>query len=282
MKYGASNVPVSSKNYRQGLTLVEVLIVILVSSIIMGSVVGLLFMFVFNSEEDIEYSTARQRGQMAFALLSKPVKQSSLGIPNTSDDFKTCFSENATVNSWDGPVHIESGGRVLNVAYAVPSGIAVEHETDFTQGSSITINLTSTDVESNDWVTFPSASSAFLVTDTGLSSIQVTPKATGTLPFFDELHYIHFLTARLSNGQLVVKDSLSTESLGIVEGIADIFFSYDPGEQIVTTSVLARGDRRHDDLVSPADIKDWPDNPVSNETRHYRVSVHTSSWRVRN
>lgn len=271
-----------SKSFK-GFTLVEILIVILIGSMIMGSVVGLLYTFVYSYEQDLEYTTARQRGQMVFTLLSGPLRQSGLGIPNTSADFQACFSVEADVNSWGGPLNVISGDRAIQVAYAVPSGIANEQEIIFTSGTNTNIDLTSGNVEpKTDWITFPSANAAFLINTPVTSPINVTPKSDGTLPFFDEIHYVSFLEARLENGEFIVEDPVNDETISTVTGIEDVIFDYDPDDGIITASVLARGDTRHDELVTPANVAGWPDNPVADETRHYRVSVHRSRWRVRN
>jgi len=267
----------------KGFTLVEVLIVILIGSMIMGSVVGLLYTFVYSYEQDLEYTTARQKGQMVFTLLAGPLRQSGLGLPNTSSDFQACFSLEADINSGNGPLNVISGDRAIQIAYALPSGIANEQEIIFTSGTASNLDLTAGNVQPpTDWITFPSANAPFFVNTPGTSPINVTPKSDGTLPFFDEIHYVRFLEARLVNGEFIVEDPVNDETISTVAGIEDVIFDYDPDDRIITASVLARGNTRHDEMVTPADVSGWPDNPVADETRHYRVSVHRSRWRVRN
>ena len=287
----------------KGFTLVELLVVILVSVLIMGAVLGLLYTFVFNYEESAEYSAARQRGQMAFALLSRPIVEAGLGIPNSETEFRSCFTDyledssipEEVVNDWDAPVYVRENSdgdesRDLYIVYSIPSGIANAEETYFSNGTSVTLNLTSTDFDGNyDWITFPSARAVFEVGShsAGSYSIEAIPKESGTLPLFDELHYIRFLHARVKDGQLVIEDPVTGDSLGRVEGIEDAVFSCDLDDQIVTTYVLARGDVRHSDFITTGDIDGWPNNgdtsvPDDDEARHYRLSAHTSSWRVRN
>jgi len=285
----ADNLSEKTFNRRsKGLTLVELLIVLLLGILITGTVVGLLFTFVKSYEENVEYTTARQRGQMVFTILSRPVKLAGLGMP-TSDDFGDCFSEEDEISSWEGPVDITGSDDILRIAYAVPSGIAVAEGKVYSSGSSLTIDLTSGDVAETDWITFPSANTVFKLNSTGSSEIDATPKSGngGTLPFFDELHYVRFLQSTLEDGIFKVIDPLTGNSLSSVEGIEDVFFEYKSEEKLLTAYILARGDVRHDEMVTPEIVPGWPKDkedvePLSDETRHYRVSVHTGSWRVRN
>jgi len=280
---------------RKGFTLVELLIVILIGSLIMGTVVGLLVFFINNFEINREYTAARQKGEMVFAILQKPILQVSLGMPNTSPDFGSCFAENSTLAHWNGPLNI-SNDRELFIAYAVPSGVAADSEYSFSQNDPFDIFLAGdlsglvgqidpSDLDSTEaWVTFPSTGNAFRVNELDLlnGGIKLVSKESSVIPFFDELHFIRALRVSLQNGLLIAEDLTRGEILGQVDGILDISFEMDHDADLLTASVLARGDVRNPRKVTPADLPDWPGNNLSDEMRHYRVSVLQTSWRVRN
>jgi|GEM_PF-1727492 prepilin-type N-terminal cleavage/methylation domain-containing protein len=291
---------------RRGFTLVELMLVILVSVLMMGTVVGLLYTFVLNYEENSEYSTARQRGQMAFALLSRSIAEAGLGISSDgleayikgiSPDLADDWEEDS---GWKMPVYVCDNAdgeksRDLYVVYALPSGLA-NMEEKFFADSAITIDLTSEDKENicedNLWLAFPSAGALFKFNrymTSDKDSIEATYQGVdgGTLPLFDELHFLRLLRATVENGQFVVRyldvaeDPPEWKSLGRVEGIEDMVFSRDLDDHIVTTYVLGRGDVKHDKLVTPETVDGWPDE-FEIPDRHYRISAHASGWRLRN
>ena len=286
---------------KKGFTLVELLIVILLGTVIMGSVVGLLFMFITNFEINSDYTAARQRGEMVFTILQEPVLHVSLGMPNTSPDFGNCFDDPAydpdlELSGWNGPLNIINN-RELQIAYAIPSGVAAVLEYTFNQGTAETIDLagdisslggkiSSDNTSTTGWVAFPSCGTAFRVVSpytAGDSSIQLVSYIdSGIIPFFDELHLVRALDVKVNNGTFTAEDPTTNESLGQVDGILDIFFEMDAATDLLTASVLARGDQRYPDLVTPAVLPGWPGGSLSEEMRHYRVSVLQTSWRVRN
>jgi len=293
-KTGNTHIPLKGN---RGFTLVELLIVIIVGTAIMGAVVGLLFMFITNFEINRDYTAARQRGEMVFAILKNPLLQVSLGMPNDSPDFGNCFAENPTLTGLGLPLTTASNDRVLRIAYAVPSGIAADSQYTFTVGNPAMIKLagdvsslggkiSSDSTSTTGWVAFPSCGAAFRVVSpytAGDSSITLISNIeSGIMPFFDELHFVRTLEVKLESGVLTAKDPTTNETLGQVEGILDIFFEMDENSELLTASVLARGDQRNPDLVTPDTLPEWPGGNLTEEMRHYRVSVLQTSWRVRN
>ncbi len=280
---------------KDGFTLVEILIVIVVGLIIMGSVIGLFSAFLSHYELDTDLTAARQRGEMVFTILNGPVLAASLGIPNTSSDFGTVFNEIPTVDNIGSALRISSSDQVLDVVYSVPSGLAAVGELELRPNVKSTIDLTgdpgTLDIVDDDppitteaWVVFPAGATPCKVTDLGSSSIEIEPHERGTVQFFDEMHLVRAARARVNGSRFEMEDLTRGELLGSVEGIYSIHFdTSSPG--VLTAYVLARGNQRSDDLVTPAQIDDWPEadlGALPEEARHYRLTVVRSSWRVRN
>lgn len=279
------------KNWRPGLSIVELVITIVIGSIIMAAVIGLFSVFINTFEEDTELSTARQRGQMVFAILTGPVLSTSLGIPNTSADIQTCFAENATLSTWSAPIKI-TGDNTLELIYAIPTGIGITQETEFrstdgpftidlTESSSFFVNIADKN-KTDAWVTFPSAGTAFLATNIFGSTITIEPTATGLITFFDEVHCVRALKASVASGRFEAQDLTRGELLGSVDGISDLHFEYDTDNRVLTAYVLARSSTRKEDQITPATLDEWPGGAISAEDRHYRLSVFRTSWRIRN
>lgn len=286
-----------NKKKSKGFTLVEVILVVIIGSIVMASVVGLLFAFLISHEQDVDFTTARQRGQMVFTILTKPVLGSGLGAPNDTSSFQSVFDDDEDlVSAWDGPLVISpdisgESSRDLYLVYAEPVGIGVEEETDFTSGTDCDIPVSehATDkVDVGDWVSFPSSGTSFKVTkyENGTQpTLTVTNYDTsGTVPLFDELHRTRAVRMYVENGVFKADNVFDSGQLGEVSGIGDMFYEWDDDSRVLTAYVLARGQSRKDELVTPSTMDEWPDaaEPISDENRHYRLSVFRSSWRVRN
>ena len=76
---------------KQGFTLVEMLIALLLGTVIAGAVVTVLVVYVYNFEQTDDITAARQRGEMVLSILEGPVLHAGLGMPNTSPDFYDSF-----------------------------------------------------------------------------------------------------------------------------------------------------------------------------------------------
>ena len=292
----------------KGFTLVELLIVILVGTAVMGAVIGLLFMFITNFEINRDYTAARQRGEMVFSILAGPVLAAGLGMPSDADGFHDLFNgtlnggfDNGTLKSWNGPL-VESTddsgnlSRDLYVAYGVPSGIGIVGEEEFSGGTSFNVELTgnpdlpgtlSSDLI-DSWITFPSSGRAFYVSSASGNDLTLEPSFTGTIPYFDELHYVRAIHVTLEGDVFRAIELTRDSQLGEVDGILDMVFNYDSETRLLTAWVLARGDQRNPDIVTPdSTMSQWPGvvdltEEEKDEMQHYRVSVLRTSWRVRN
>lgn len=276
---------------KPGFSLVEILVAILLASIVMGAVVGLVFTFTYNFDQNVDMVSTRQRAEMTFSILRKAVPMTSLGIPNAPTDFQACFSENSVLGNWDQALNVIASGEILEMVYAVPTGIAVAEEPEFDEGVSLTLSLTgdptsfiSTDSSRSDgWVTFPSTHAVFRVDSVSGNTVTLTPKGSGTIAFFDEIHVVRAMRVQVTDTDtLVAEDPTTGEGMGTVEGIGGIAFVYDSGSRTLDGRILARGNSRYDDLISPTVIPDWPGVVPSEELRHYRLSVLRNTWRVRN
>lgn len=277
----------------EGFTLVELMIVVVIGLVVMGSVLGLFWTFFLNYEQNMDYTTARQRGQMVFSIMNRPVLASGLGMPYETGEFKNVFQEHLHLKDWDGPLVIspDSDGnpsRDLYAAYALPSGIGVVEEVEFTSTSDFDVEVSTFDsaIASGDWISLPSASTSFTVEDFTDSPPQITLDAevSGTVPLYDEIHHTRAALFTLEDSSFRAINRIEPGVLGEVSGIGDVFYEWDEDDRILTAYVLARGQTRKDEFITPAALDEWPDEaePISDENRHYRLTVLRSSWRVRN
>jgi len=81
-------------------TLVELIIAMIITGLVMSSVVVLLFSIFKNYELHQDITEAKQRGQIAIAVMQPLVLNAGLGLPVTDADFQNTFqwSKNGTVS----------------------------------------------------------------------------------------------------------------------------------------------------------------------------------------
>jgi prepilin-type N-terminal cleavage/methylation domain-containing protein len=145
---------------RQGFTLVEVLIAVVILSIVGIAATGLFFTFSRHFEQTNDLTAARQRGEMALSQLELPALQAGLSMPNKTSDFEKVFVVGtspkidlitalraATGSVWNEPVYLygekfsvtNADGskteyfRKMGIVYCLSSGIGVlgdEHDVD--------------------------------------------------------------------------------------------------------------------------------------------------------
>ncbi len=299
---------------RTAMTLVELLISLFLAGLVGASVVGLLFVFITNFQVNADLSEARQRAEMVFTLLGKPVRQAGLGIPLSGDLFDQSVFDDALVKKGalaslaqgrlSQPLETPPGDRsILYGLYSVPTGFVVaEEEKEFDAlMTSVPVALTSSSgggnpdlisenvtAESRGWVVFPATRAVFQVDRKPTSSdVKLTPMQEGTFSLFDEMHVLRVLEAKVESGDFIMQDPTTNERFGTIEGIVAVRFYFDDNSRVLTAWVLARGGSRQDRIVTDGEVLQWEDengNPwnIDSEWRHYRLNVLTASWRIRN
>jgi len=68
-----------------------------------------------------------------------------------------------------------------------------------------------------------------------------------------------------------------------VQGISGIHFELDANAGILSVAILARGNKRHDNVASASPPNGWDLSwGFSAEDTHYRLSTLQAVWRIRN
>lgn len=292
------------KKRKKAFTLSELLVTMLILGLVASATLIVLFVFFENFSQNDELTSARQNAEMVATIVGKSILGAGLGMPAASSDFQASFAGN-TVASWERPIHFQgnaSEGDFLDVAYAIPSGRTATQEYILAPGT-FTFNLTSGDsidsskvtktdsAKISNWVVFPTLAFPLSVQDFTADSVRATASNAGTVSFFDELHFVRATRYSLNTttGEFLVDDEVAsgtTKPVARVEGIGGLYFRFDSSRRILTMWVLARGNVRHDELISPSSLPEWTavssDIPNAAENRHFRLTVLQTSWRVRN
>jgi Tfp pilus assembly protein PilW len=273
--------------FRDGSTLVELLVSITILTIIMGSVIGLFYTIVLHFEQSDDVTTAQQRGEMVTTLIQRNILNAGLGI---SGDVGVVFSGNP-ISAWGNSVSLASVDRTLQVIYAMPSGAVLSADLAVVAGTSVDISLDvapsmliDTDVAyTGAWVTFPSSPLvAKVLQKYSSTSYRIEPRTTGHLYRLGQLYHIRAMRGYAQNGSFFVEDVTLGTAKPVVEGIADVRFVLQ-GDNL-SSWILARGNRRTDKTVSPAFFPEWSNEfgNITSEDQHYRLKVIRTVWRVRN
>lgn len=283
---------------RNAFTLTEILISILILGLIMGAVIGLFFAIVMHLQQSDDITTAQQRGEMVLTALGPKILAAGLGMPENAS-----FDQFSDLDpSWSADVML-TGSNELTIIYAVPTDAIVSGEKSLSLGVAVSIDLTGTIPPNTElknlpsvvagWVVFPAARVALSVNDASPQSapLVLVPEAEGKIYGNDRLHLVRAVRAKVDNEKWFVMTDLKTApeiTRQVVEGIADIRFYLDTPKKNVTVKVLARGNQRHDSVVSPSTLPDWVDEPYKNkinidaEDQHYRLKVVQRTWGLRN
>lgn len=275
----------SSKTH--GFTLVELLISLLLGTIIVGAVIGILMVYVFDFEQTDDITAARQRGEMVLAILENPVLHAGLGFPDSVDVFSTL---DQSETSWDQAISFNSQNDEIYILYSVATDKYSAISDDFSKSDSIDISSSGLDlgiatVESNSnpqhWIVFPTANTPFELNSTSKATAELD--GSGIIAQYDELHYVRSLEAKVVDGEFYVRENID-KTAGFqprVDGIEQIYFENNNG--ILTVYVLARGNKQDSDFSAGTDVYGWPsaDAPISN-SGNYRLVTVRGSWRIRN
>ncbi|MCF4150385.1 type II secretion system GspH family protein [Dethiosulfovibrio sp. F2B] len=279
---------------KRAFTLLEVLIALLITSLVAGSAVSLLYTYLRNYEQSSEYTTALEKGQMVLAYLESAVLSAGLGLPSDPGGYSHCVESDSLLKSWGAPVSIVDEGKRIRLVYAVPLDVVTSAMTDFSPGGSTSVSLTGnvggmtleqaylSKSSGQRWVSFLSVEAPF-VTDSNGNPLDLVfrGKSPATSAQHDPLIMIRTMEAYASGGVFYVNDN-NVSSQPVVKGVLKVFFEELPGN-VLKVSVLTRGDVREDSPV-PQENLPWPDAgdmPTADDYR-YRLSMTTSFWRVRN
>jgi hypothetical protein len=275
------------------------LIALLLGTVIAGTVVTVLLVYVFNFEQTDDITAARQRGEMVLSILEGPVLHAGLGMPNTSPDFKNTFDHetydflNFDSVEMTSPVKIVDS-KDMYIFYSIPSKHFASQSADLLDVSfDITVepgNISSKRLLDHSstfksWVTFPTGGVPLYITSltnfTDYTKLEcsVYGGPSGVISQYDELHYIRAMHAWVDEGSFYTEDLTIQGQQPRVDGIEDIFFDYDSDNGLLTVYVLARGNQKDSDFATQS-LEEWPsDFP---DDPQYRLVVVRGSWRIRN
>ena len=299
-------------NRLKGFTLTEILVAVLIMAIVAGSVMMLGYTYFKHFEQANEITIAKDRATMVLTYLERRILHTGLGMHTvlvSGDDFSDSFE-----GLWDNPVFDEpvfdepwqrpvflpeqpeeglSESAELIIAYSVPSGVHTVQSGDVTiADSNVEISKTPGDgVEKNSvtktkgWVVFPSVPMPFFVSDvveTVDNETLVLQARYGdwSIPINDELHFVRFLRAFIEDQQFKVQDLTISGAQPVIEGILGLKVVLND-RNVLTASVLARGNRQYSRFISPAIIAGWGSLEDQNWRKYYLVAL-TKGWRIRN
>jgi hypothetical protein len=128
------------------------------------------------------------------------------------------------------------------------------------------------------------------ITAASASNLTVTVASdsavTANFNQFDQVYMLRGMVAGVTGGtnpSFFTNDLMGGGPQPRVQGISGLHFVYDSDNGILSVSVLARGNRRHDAQITPSAPDGWdPSWGFSTEDTHYSFSVLQTSWRIRN
>lgn len=295
---------------RRAFTLVEVLIALLITSVIGGASVSLLYTYLKNYEQSAEYTAALQRGQMALSVLRPAVLNCAFSIPWNPGEFSSLvssFDPLGPAKSMKAPLEVDDIGAVksgdLRILYALPSYFAAADAVeDISESFSLSLlsksmgldDLTSLlDVTyDNEWLIFPSAGIPLQIekkpSGLSLSFKSASGGFNGRIALGDRLFILRYLNAYVdkqpgsSVPSLYVADNVKI-AMPQIRGIRRVFFDWDRSSSVLGVWVLSQGDiylpePLPQDLNWPA----WSGYTITSEDLRYHLAVTHEAWRVRN
>lgn len=294
---------------RYAFSLPEILISVVILGLVMTSVMTL-FSSVFTSYEfHQDISEAKQRGQIALAAMQPYAVNAGLGLPPSESSFATAFSPllgtGRILENFSSSVQLaDSGGNAGDgegeqvwLVFAVPSGAGVNFEYELPAGTdavmteadgqieniaSLFLSETATDIKS--WVAFPGSTAPFrtIDLDQGAKSLVIRSALAQTICAFDEIHYVRAVKIRVNGMRLEINHLDNPGWQPAVDGVEAMWCTFDPdGDRVLTVTVLARADTRHNEEFQGT-VEGWPAAAPQPADRHYRYAAVTRSWRIRN
>lgn len=277
---------------RKAFTLVEVLIALMITSIIGGSTVSLLYTYLKNYEQSSEYTTALQRGQMVLSYLEPVVLSAGLGFPSSPDLYTHVVNGDPLLKSWGRPLSLADNGRRIRIVYSTVLEAVTADMVDFSPGGTASVALTgNTDGLNLNYAYGPSGSKWVSFLSTGTPSLTGSTVSPLVLSFlgrdaitsarFDPLLLVRTMEAYVEGEEFKVKDN-EDSAQPVVKGVLKIYFEELDGN-VLKVSVLTRGDAR-EGLSSTQEAIPWPDggNPITSDDYRYKLVLSSAVWRVRN
>ncbi len=197
---------------------------------------------------------------------------------------------------------VPSGARVAGGGTESMLGVMADTDNDSDSGEydreiSISGSLSPVQIAASfppntlkSWVAFPAATPPFPFTVAELTasgSIKIRSHSAtggGTIPSFDELHYVRAAKIFVADGELKIDRLDGSGAQSVVDGIAGMWCTFDPdGDRVLTVRILARAGTMREGNIQVG-VEGWPAEAEAVWTRdnHYRHVVVSRSWRIRN
>ena len=287
-------------------TLPEILIAIAIGGIVLLAAVSFLFSFILNLEQTDEHTAATQRAEMVLTILSSPVLQSGIGMPTETADFQKSLNGLSAISDWSGPVEVLTTTNVndtIRIVYGVGTDLGLEEFGSDTVSDGeppVTLTLSgpppagtfSPDApeSSKGWCLLPASDVPLRITALSSYTLTVTVASGSALDTvfnrFDQVHLLRRMEAGVTTGAdpaFYTNDLMGDGEQTRVQGISGLRFDFDTDSGVLSAVVLARGNKRHDEQITPSAPAGWdPAWGFSTEDTHYRLSVLQTAWRIRN
>ncbi len=302
----------SKEKPKKAFTLVEVLLALLITAVIGGSAVSLLYTYLKNYEQSSEYTKALQRGQMALSILRPVILNAALGVPSDLGDFSAlCSSMGLSMSS---PLEIKNYSGMasgdIRLLYSLPSCFgAGEVVDDISSSFSLSlfpgdrplVDLEQVlksaytkpgDTEAQRWVVFPSAGIPLRTSEIPKKlsiAVDGSPgKTRGSISLGDRLFILRYFRAYIGKqpGQsipsLFIVDNANVPMPQVL-GIRRIFFDWDGEGKLLRAWVLSQGDSLYSEPLDQT--VEWPSSSgytLTSDDKRYYLAVSVADWRVRN
>ena len=229
------------------------------------------------------------------------------GMPRDFSTYRSSFNIASAPFNWAGPLSVlpltsaltTRENAICRVAYAVPSGADLR-STFPIESHDFWINLNNVAPNADpklawgykpeNWILFgamqPHSFPLLVIQKTGNSLSIRAPSAAvgGSISEGDELCYFRVMEARAYGGVFYTNDYSGSGMQPRVDGVVDVRFDWDSARELITVSVLARGDTRREKPF--AKIPDsWPDvysMDLGADVYHYVLEGVQFSMKMKN
>ena len=258
----------------------ELMIALMLSLVIFGGLFFVLFHSVVFYDHIREKRIALQRCETVVALLLEPLMHCGYGMPQESTAYRSFFNLAYPPFNWAGSLSvlpmpvgaITKQNAVCRIAYAVPSGsnlrasYSVEPYDFWIQLNAPIPNAapkSALNYKPENWILLgamlPHSFPLSVMDKSGNSlGVRASSSAVGSvISEGDELCYFRVMEAKAYGDAFYTNDYSGSGMQPRVDGVVDVRFDWDSTKELMTVSVLARGDTRRE---KPAErIPDsWP------------------------